>query len=77
MWLLHTLRGIFQHQGTTASGLHVVGMPWWGCSQPGEALGWLGMPLVSPPHGMVLIKLMLYCACQFNTFLPVPHINNA
>lgn len=38
--------------------------------QLGEALPRVGMPLVLPPHGVVLMQLMLDCACQLNTFLP-------
>lgn len=64
-----TLRGVLQHEWGAAGGLHGVGIPWGWSGKLGKALG-LGMPLVPPPHGMMLMQLVLYGSCQLNTFLP-------
>ena len=67
-----TLGSLLQKKRSATSGLHAVRVH---VSRPlgqlGVALASVGMPLVLPPHSMMLVQLMLYCTRQLHTFLPV------
>ena len=62
---------LLKEKRSAASGLQVVRS----CvsramGQLGEALASRGMPLVLPPHGVVLMQLVLNCTSQLNALLP-------
>ena len=65
-----TLGPLLQKKRCAASGLHVVSPMSRSLCHLGEALFRVWMPLVFPPHSMMLMQLVLNCTCQFYTLLP-------
>ena len=47
----------------SGSGLHVLSPMSRSLGQLGEALSIVRMPLILPPHGMMLMQLVLDCTC--------------